>query len=145
MKTGQQNGMIYGGTTLLSIGTMAYGFLVANMTLSPPASSCYFVKFFGIPCAGCGGSHALQAMIHGEGMRAFLFNPLAAVFMPLIMILSGLLLVDLVFHKRMLVLSFKIVQSELRNRKFSLGLAGLLMAHWAYIVFKYFCLINHSS
>lgn len=145
MKTGQQNGMIYGGTTLLSIGTMAYGFLVANMTLSPPASSCYFVKLFGIPCAGCGGSHALQAMIHGEGMTAFLFNPLAAVFIPLILILSGLLLIDLVFHKRMLVLSINTVQSGLKNRKFSLGLAGLLMAHWAYIVFKYFCLINHSS
>lgn len=138
MKTGQQNGMIYGGTTLLSIGTVAYGFLIANMPLSPPASSCYFVNFFGIPCAGCGGSHALQAMIHGEGIKAFLFNPLVAVFMPVILTLGSLALLDLVLNKRILVLLMNTFQSGLRNRKFSLGLAGLLMVHWAYIIFKYF-------
>ena len=145
MRTIRQDGLIYGGILILCLSAAAYGFLIADQHLPPPASTCYFVSRFGIPCAGCGGSHALQAMIHGEEMTAFLFNPLAAVFMPLILILSGLLFIDLVFHKRMLVLSFKIVQSELRNRKFSLGLAGLLMAHWAYIVFKYFCLINHGA
>lgn len=71
-------------------------------------------------------------------MRAFLFNPLVAVMMPLIFILSGLLLIDLVFNKRTLVHLMNTVQSELKNRKLSLGLAGLLMAHWAYIIVKYF-------
>lgn len=138
MKIDQRNRMFYGGTTVLVLAAGAYGFLVANQHLYPPASSCYFVSLFGIPCGGCGGSHALQAMIHGEGRRAFLFNPLVAVMTPLIFILSGLLLIDLVFNKRTLVHLMNTVQSELENRKFSLGLAGLLMAHWAYIIVKYF-------
>lgn len=138
MKTGPLDRKIYGGTALLCVAALTVSFLLANRTLTPPAQSCYFVSQFGFPCAGCGGSHALQAMIGGNGLTSFFYNPLVAVLLLLILVMGGILLFDLLSNKRILAQGFKRVMSGLKNRKVSLGLAALLVMHWTYIIFKYY-------
>jgi hypothetical protein len=138
MRSGPQDRMIYGGTAFLCLTAATVSFLLSNRPLTPPAQSCYFVSQFGFPCAGCGGSHALQAMIRGNGLKSFFYNPLVAVLLLLILVLGGLMVFDLVSNKRILVRGFKRVMNGLKNRKVSLGLAALLVVHWTYVIFKYF-------
>jgi hypothetical protein len=40
---------------------------------------CPFRRHTGLPCPGCGGTHAFAAMAHGQWTAAWAYNPLAAV------------------------------------------------------------------
>ena len=44
---------------------------------------CPFRQITGLLCPGCGGTHALAALIHGELRAALGFNPLVTVAVPL--------------------------------------------------------------
>ncbi len=54
--------------------------------VSAISPGCWFRRYTGIACTGCGGTRALQALLHGEPLEAFRHN----FFFPFILI--GLLL-----------------------------------------------------
>jgi hypothetical protein len=45
--------------------------------------SCLFKKFSGLECPGCGMTRAVHATLHGELGKAFRFNPVGMVLLPL--------------------------------------------------------------
>lgn len=52
---------------------------------------CLFRNLVGLRCPGCGMTHALSALLHGEFARAFLYNKLVVVAFPA---LVGVVLYD---------------------------------------------------
>ena len=49
---------------------------------------CVFHQVTGLQCPGCGATRALYALLHGDVARAFWFNPLFLLFLP-VLILGG--------------------------------------------------------
>ena len=83
---------------LLALGVL---FLV-----DPRASGLYprcpFLLLTGLECAGCGSARALHALLHGDVVAAFRFNPLATVAAPfLLYAAAGALLTDSAGRRRL--------------------------------------------
>ncbi|WP_411827973.1 DUF2752 domain-containing protein [Luteolibacter sp. AS25] len=51
---------------------------------------CYFRKFTGLECPGCGMTRGTYAMLHGRFLDGFLFNPVGMILLPLAMIALGI-------------------------------------------------------
>lgn len=63
---------------MLLIGGVTAGVVLGWLALDilfPGAWHCGWKSFTGLPCAGCGGTRALWALVHGHGEEAFLMNP----------------------------------------------------------------------
>ncbi|MDZ4708825.1 MAG: DUF2752 domain-containing protein [Saprospiraceae bacterium] len=115
----------------------AYLFFINGAELGSPGQSCYFVYLFGIPCAVCGGNHAIQEMMRGRWFSAFQFNPLAFLIICLTLLISLILTYDFFFKKTIWLKFFSRGQSILREKKFSYSLALLLIIHWFFNAIKY--------
>jgi len=50
----------------------------AWLGLGLPTPKCAFHQFTGLPCLTCGSTRAAGALLHGEGLAALRWNPLAA-------------------------------------------------------------------
>lgn len=50
---------------------------------------CLFRKFTGLNCPGCGMTRATHAAMHGDLARAFRFNPLGMILLPIAMVGVG--------------------------------------------------------
>lgn len=55
---------------------------------SPLVMSCVFYDTTGLECPGCGGQRALKALLRGEFIEAFYFNPLIYLYLPMLILLS---------------------------------------------------------
>lgn len=51
---------------------------------------CIFRKVTGLDCPGCGMTRATYAMLHGDLLAAFRFNPVGMILLPLAMIGVGI-------------------------------------------------------
>ncbi len=116
----------------------AFIFLIRKVNLGSPGTDCFFVKVFGIPCAGCGGSHAIQHLMSGHWIEAIVFNPLAVLVHIGFMITSGFLLFDVVFNKQYLVYGMNKMHRYLQLRCVSILLALMLIIFWMYNLIRYY-------
>jgi hypothetical protein len=75
----------YGGAdlVLLALGLAALAVVAVVDPRSGSLPGCPIRAWTGLSCAGCGGTRALHALLHGDVGRAWAFNPLATVLMPL--------------------------------------------------------------
>lgn len=65
---------------LVSVATLVVvSLLLASSTFCPGFPVCKWKSLTGIPCAGCGGTRALQSLMHGDWSGALLLNPGAVV------------------------------------------------------------------
>lgn len=64
-------GTVAGGVLLLGLALAA---LLLRLGLTPPA--CGFRALTGEPCLTCGSTRLLEALLHGDLVGAFLWNPL---------------------------------------------------------------------
>ena len=51
---------------------------------------CFFRKYTGIECPGCGMTRGTYAVLHGRFLEGFLFNPVGMILFPLAMIGLGI-------------------------------------------------------
>jgi hypothetical protein len=51
---------------------------------------CLFRKYTGIECPGCGMTRGTYAILHGEFIEGFLYNPVGMILFPLAMIALGI-------------------------------------------------------
>lgn len=119
------------------LGVVLFSVYVWFAPLRPPSTHCFFKIQYGIPCAGCGGSHAIQSLLHGQWSAALLYNPLAVVVFISSLVLSVIFLYDLMFSRNYLVQLVQYIQWRIRFRFVSIYLAILLMASWIYIIYRY--------
>jgi hypothetical protein len=65
-------------------GVLLYRFPPERYAIYP---ACPFHALTGWLCPGCGSTRALSALLHGEWLRAFAFNPLLALLPPVFWLL----------------------------------------------------------
>lgn len=63
-------------TAAAAAGLLGLGRVYDSLPLHPPP--CSLRTLTGIPCVGCGGTRAIQALSRGDFPTALAFNPLAA-------------------------------------------------------------------
>jgi hypothetical protein len=51
---------------------------------------CFFRQYTGIECPGCGMTRGTYAILHGEFLKGFLYNPVGMILFPLAMIGLGI-------------------------------------------------------
>lgn len=128
---------IYLLTTGFCLLIWLYLSFITGIELGSPGQSCYFVSLFGIPCAVCGGNHAIQALTQGRWLSAFLLNPLVFLMICLTMMISMILVYDLLFKKTIWLKLVSRGQSMLKQKPIGYSLALLLIIHWFFNVIKY--------
>jgi len=137
MKTIVSFKKIYLITSGLCLLIWAYMLFIRGTVLGSPGQSCYFVSLFGIPCAVCGGNHAIQALAQGRWLSSFLYNPMVFLTICLTMMISLILVYDLLFKKTIWLKLVSRSQSMLKQKPFGYSLAVLLIIHWFFNIIKY--------
>jgi len=63
---------------LVFLAVFAVGLLLYEPLIKPLISvrPCFFATFLGIYCPGCGGSRAVEALLHGHLFRSVWYHPL---------------------------------------------------------------------
>lgn len=82
-------------------GLVAAGVVGAILYFFNPAESrfypqCFFRVWTGWDCPGCGGLRATHQLLHGNVRQAFALNPLFVIALPLLALMSGRFVWDLV-------------------------------------------------
>ncbi|MGB4901992.1 MAG: DUF2752 domain-containing protein [Saprospiraceae bacterium] len=111
--------------------------VINNEPMGLPSDGCYFKSSFGIACAGCGGSHAIQAFFHGHFVDALEFNLLSTGMVILALVIPFILMIDLLFKTRWYDFIYTQISKALKIKKFSLVLAVGLCIFWMYNSWKY--------
>lgn len=80
--------MLWQRTALVTVGMLALAWAAYQLQLHgasglPWLPGCFFHKFTGLHCPGCGMTRAAHATLHGEIGSAFRYNPLGMVLLPL--------------------------------------------------------------
>lgn len=123
--------------SLFSTAILAYGFILNEKTLDPPGHSCMFRSLFYIPCAGCGGSHAIQSLMSGSIVDAFRYNALiSTVFISAILVML-LLIADFSFNKNYLVKINIRLTAAVGEKKMALAASVGLILFWLYHIWKF--------
>ncbi|MBF0344841.1 MAG: DUF2752 domain-containing protein [Nitrospirae bacterium] len=73
--------VFFAGVTVVA-GIILYRFNPENTALFP---SCIFHDMTGLYCPGCGGTRALNCLLHGDIVAAFGYNQLMVVLVPVVM------------------------------------------------------------
>ena len=85
----------------------------------------------GVPCPGCGGTHAFLLLGHGDLAGALFASPLWACVALGLWLHAALTLLRLLGLRRAVVLALP----PERSRAARLAVGGLLLANWAFVVF----------
>lgn len=115
-------------------GTLALVWLAGVIQQrSIPMPACNFRLVVGIPCPGCGGTRAFAALAGGDVRRALAMNPLAVVGA-----LAALAAFPLTALDTRLADGWgtRLVRRTVRGRVLRWGLAALVIANWAYLIFE---------
>jgi hypothetical protein len=95
---------------------------------APGASPCWLRRAFGVPCPTCGGTRATELILRGEMPSAFLVNPLVA---------TGLAVAAALVVLRLLAARKpQFLGSALERRAALTGAVALVVANWAYVLFR---------
>ena len=82
IRAGQWAGWLALGVIALGIGAfVSVKFGLGGDSWLP---GCMFRELTGLHCPGCGMTRAVQAVVHGEMAKAFRFNPLGMILLPLV-------------------------------------------------------------
>jgi len=93
--------------------------------------SCPLRAATGVPCPGCGGTHAFLLLGHGDFAGALFASPLWACVALGLWLHAALTLLRLLGLRRAVVLALP----PERSRAARLAVGGLLLANWAFVVF----------
>ena len=123
--------------SLFSASIIAYAFILNEKKLDPPGHSCMFRTLFHIPCAGCGGSHAIQSLMDGSIVDAFRFNALiSTVFISAILVIL-VLIADFSFNKNYLLKINYTLKAAVREKKKAYTVAVALILFWLYHIWVF--------
>ncbi len=92
------------------------------------AHACIWKRVTGLPCAGCGGTRAADALLHGDPAAAFVMNPAAS---------AGILLLALLTAYACGILIFRMEPLRptlLRGRGWRTAVLATLVANWIYLL-----------
>lgn len=121
---------LYLFTTLICLSILSYSAYIYNTQLPPSGAHCYFKNTFGFPCAGCGGSHAMQDLLHGKVGRALRENGLVVVVYAGMVGVLMMIIWDVLKRKNIYYRFYFNMTTGLRSRKNSFIVAILLAAWW---------------
>jgi len=123
--------------SLFSSAIIAYGFILNQKIVYPPGQSCMFRSLFHFPCAGCGGSHAIQSLIRGSIPDAFRHNALISIVFISAVFVVVVLLVDWFFRRNNLLRIHKILKATVRDKRNAYAVAAGLILFWIYHIWKF--------
>lgn len=92
------------------------------------AHVCLWKRVTGLPCAGCGGTRAADALLHGDLVAAFVMNPAVS---------AGILLFALLAAYACGVLLFRLKPLRpalLRGQGWRAAVLATLAANWIYLL-----------
>ena len=115
----------------------SYSLIISYQVINAPTTHCLFKKTFGIPCAGCGGSHAIQAIIRGDWREAIIFNPLVVICFWITTAVGLMVFYDVLFRKKSLIALIARLNDYIKHRSVSRLFAFILILAWLYLVFRY--------
>ena len=96
------------------------------------ALACPLRSATGVPCPGCGTTHALALLAHGAPLAALFASPLAALAAAGLWLHAALTAARLAGLRRALWLP---APSPVAARNLRLGALAALLANWAFVVF----------
>lgn len=87
----------------LLVALLVLGLTIAAVTLRQVGTGlmppCLFREMTGLECPGCGMTRGTYALFHGDFLKAFLFNPVGMIVLPLGLTAIGIQLIGWVFGK----------------------------------------------
>lgn len=128
---------LYLFTIILLVSLFLFEYWVYHSTLNPPATGCFFIVLFGLPCAVCGGSHAIRSLLHGQLLTAINFNILTTFILFFQVIITLVLLYDFIFSSDQFIRIYDFILRKLEKKIFRYGLALLLIGCWIVNIIKY--------
>ena len=101
--------------------------VLAWLSLALPVPACAMKFAAGIPCATCGTTRALHALMEGDALRAFVLNPLAVVLLLAGSVWFTYAVVAVIFRTRRVRL--------IRYAKWwARAFAALVLLNWTYLI-----------
>lgn len=117
-----------------------YAWLFAHTLFYQPAmednTMCLIKYISGIPCPSCGSSRSVLAILQGNFMEAFLWNPFGY-FITAILILSPIWIIfDLMSSGNSFLRVYDKVEKCIRNKWIAIPAVLLLAANWVWTIAK---------
>lgn len=97
-----------------------------------PVPLCPFKSLTGLPCPGCGGLRAANALLHGNILGAIYTNPLSCVVILCIAILPLLYLYDNIAGKHLI----RSLLMRTWNRWVTLMFSIVIISNWIWNIYK---------
>ncbi len=97
---------------------------------------CIIKNVTGIPCPSCGSTRAVEALFHGNLIESILWNPFGLLLTSFLVILPVWILIDLIKKRDSLYTFYSLVESYLRQKKYTIPLISLVVANWIWNIYK---------
>lgn len=117
-----------------------YAWLFAQKLFFQPAMKdntvCLIKNFTGIPCPSCGSSRAVLAILHGNFIEAFFWNPLGFFITAILLISPAWIFFDLMRSGNSFFKAYHGLEKFIRNKWIAVPAILLLAANWIWTITK---------
>jgi len=97
---------------------------------------CYIKLLTGLPCPTCGGTRALLAIINGQFLAAWSYNPVGYLYLIIILIGLPLLITDLTFKQEYLFQLSESIIKFIKMKYPKLILISVVVFNWVWNIQK---------
>jgi len=97
---------------------------------------CLLKKATGIPCPSCGATRSMIALIHGDFLKAILWNPMGLLLFGGLIIFPFWLMHDLTLKKNSFHVFYATVEKTITQKHVAWPLIVLILLNWCWNIYK---------
>lgn len=128
---------LYGFMAVFCISGYTWLYLHIDKSWSTHVGSvCVLKRTTGIPCPSCGSTRSMLSLLHGDIVRAWLWNPFG------FFILGGLLVVpfwlthDVIRKQRTLMAAYQNMEKIVKQKMIAWPLVIIVLLNWCWNIYK---------
>jgi hypothetical protein len=113
-----------------------YVWIYLNYTIPNVGIKCMFKSITNIPCPSCGTTRAILSIVSGDLSAGYRYNPLAYVYIVLMLIVPIWMIVDLIQKRITIIKAYNYIISKFSSKMVSLPFATIIVLNWIWNIFK---------
>ncbi len=97
---------------------------------------CFIKHVSGIPCPSCGSTRSVLAILHGDVIGAFLWNPFGFILLAFLLLVPAWIIFDLFTRKNSFLHFYQQTEIFLKRRKVAWLAIAIVSANWIWNIHK---------